>query len=137
MYEIAYYLGAALSATVYAAVLQAIGRERYEPDYTVVTVMLGVALTGGWVALRLTGPLPDLSPDELVWWVWRVMFWMFVATGIPITAWQIWQARQRLMALAAYLTRSRYDYPTDSTSPVAAASRELPSRVTERDEDRT
>ena len=137
MYEIAYYVLAAFSASIYALILQFVGRETYEPDFTVVTVMLGVALTGGWVAVRFIGPIPDLPPDQLVWWCWRVMFWMFVATGLPITVWQIWQARQRLIALAAYLTRSsRHDYPTDPTSPLAAASRELPPRVAERDEDR-
>jgi len=137
MYEIAYYVLAAFSASLYALILQFVGRETYEPDFTVVTVMIGVAITGGWVAVRFIGPIPDLPPAELVWWAWRVMFWMFVATGLPVVVWQIWQARQRLTALAAYLTsRSRHDYPTDPTGPVAPTSRELPPRVAERVEDR-
>jgi hypothetical protein len=138
MHDIAFYAGAALSATIYAAILEAIGRETYEPDFTVVTVMLGVALTGAWVALRLLAPLPDLAPTELAWWVWRLMFWMFVATGLPVTAWQIWQARKRIRQLAAYLTRSRHEHAhaTDPASPMAVPSRGLPALGADRDADR-
>jgi hypothetical protein len=125
MHELAYYLGAALSATIYAAILQTIGRERYEPDLTVVTVMIGVALTGGWVAIRFIGPLPVLPPDQLVWWAWQVMFWMFVATGMPVTVWQIWQARRRISRLAAYL-RGTYGNETDEAAAVAAQRRGSP-----------
>ena len=103
MNDTAYYVGAAATSTLYALVLERIGKERYEPDLTVLTVMGGVALTGGWVALRLTAPVPMLGRMALVWWVWRVWFWMFVATGVPINLWQVWQARQRIAGLIAYL----------------------------------
>jgi len=122
MHEITYYLGAALSAAIYAAILQIIGRERYEPDFTVVTVMVGVALTGGWVAIRFIGLLPELPADQLVWWCWRVMFQMFIATGLPITTWQIWQARRRIADLASYLTRSRNDTQIDQANQAAAVA---------------
>lgn len=128
MHEIAFYVGAAASAAIYAAILERIGRENYEPDYTVVTVMIGVALTGGWVALRLLAPLPDLPPQALAWWVWRLMFWMFVATGLPITLWQVWQARRRLQALAAYLIGVRHGHETDPAAAVAAESGAVPPR---------
>jgi drug/metabolite transporter (DMT)-like permease len=132
MHELVYYAGAAATAALYAIALEKIGRENYEPDFTVVTVALGVALTGGWVALRFTGPLPDLPPQALVWWAWRVVFWMFVATGLPITSWQIWQARRRIRQLAIYITTGgRHGSEADETTALAVESGAIPPRRTE------
>ena len=124
--DVLYYIGASVSAAIYALILQTIGRDKYEPDFTVVTVMIGVALTGAWVALRFNGPLPTLPANELVWWAWRVMFWMFVATGLPITLWQVWQARERIQRLARYATRSNHGNPTSQAAAVASERRGEP-----------
>jgi drug/metabolite transporter (DMT)-like permease len=120
MYDFHFYLGAAATSALYALALEKIGRERYEPDFTVVTVMVGVALTGGWVALRLAlAPLPDLAGIALAWYVWWLMFWMFVSTGIPVTSWQIWQSRVRLAGLLRYL-RGSYGHTTNDPATLAA-----------------
>lgn len=116
--DLLYYLGAALTAALYAMTLEKIGKDRYEPDFTVVTVALGVALTGGWVALRLAAN-PNLTAWE-TWWLW---FWMFIATGTPITGWQIWQARSRVRGLLRYLGIT-YDNPTQPTTTLASERRE-------------
>jgi hypothetical protein len=70
--------------------------------------------------MRLTGDLPALEGEALAWWVWRVMFWMFVATGLPITVWQIWQSRTRLSGIIRYLTRRLpYEDPADQAPTLA------------------
>ena len=116
-----FYLGAAATSTLYALVLEAIGKEHYEPDYTVVTVAAGVALTGGWVALRLAlAPLPNLQGRALAWWVWRQVLWMFVATGSPITIWQVWQSRQRIVGLLDYQVRTHYVHEARRAAALAA-----------------
>ena len=119
--DLPYYLGATLSSGLYALALEALGSERYEPDLTVLTVMGGVGLTGGWVALRLAlAPLPAGLPDlALAWWVWWVTFWMFVATGAPIVAWQVWQSRVRLAALLAYLRSHGHGHEANPAAALA------------------
>jgi hypothetical protein len=122
MDDFPFYAGGLLTASLYAITLEKIGRENYEPDWTVVTVMIGVALTGGWVALRIAyAPLPALAGAALAWWVWWLMFWMFVATGTPITLWQVWQSRQRLADMVSYLLRERHGHEADPAAAVPAA----------------
>jgi hypothetical protein len=121
MHDFPYFLGAFLTASLYAVILEKIGKENYEPDYTVVTVAIGVALTGGWVAARVwLAPLPALSGAALARWVWWLWFWMFVTTGTPITLWQIWQSRGRLAAYIAYLLRRRHVHPAADEAALAA-----------------
>lgn len=91
-----------LASTLYSVWLESL-KKAYEPDWTWATVMGGIALTGGFVALRLALHLPTLPPSQMAWWVWWAWFWGFVWSGIPIIVWQIWQARTRIRSYVAYL----------------------------------
>lgn len=120
MHDFPYFLGAALSSSLLAVGLERWGREHYEPDGTIGLVYVGVAMTGGWVALRLAfAPLPALAGAEMAWWTWWLVFWMFWATGLPITAWQFWQARQRLAAAIDYLRERRHADASDDGAALA------------------
>lgn len=119
MQNVPFHLGAAATSALYALALEKIGPDRYEPDYTVLTVAAGVALTGGWVWVRLTcGPLPVTTSKQLVRWVWGQTVQMFVATGLPITAWQVWRHQKQVAELIEYL-KDRYEYQANSTPTLA------------------
>ena len=121
MSDFPYFVCAAATSALYAIALEKFGRENYEPDFTVVTVAIGVALTGGWVAARLAfAPLPALPGAALAWWVWWLWFWMFVTTATPITLWQIWQSWGRLSAYIAYLLRRRHGHEATDEAALAA-----------------
>lgn len=97
MADIWFYLGASASSALYALALEK-SKKRLEPDFTWLEVMIGVVLTGIWVALRMRfGVIPSLPPIDLVWWVCWQWVWMFCATGLSIIIWQIWQMRRRLL----------------------------------------
>lgn len=99
------YTGLFLLSCLYALLLEWSGKA-YEPDYTWLTVTIGVSYTGAGVALRLwLGPLPFAGPAELVWWTWRLWACSFVASGTPIILWQLWQARRRLAEVIDYATK--------------------------------
>jgi hypothetical protein len=116
-----FYAGAALSASLLAVGLEFWGREHWEPDGTIGLVYVGVTLTGAWVALYIAlGALPALAGQDMAVWTWWMTFWMFWATGIPITVWQFWQARRRLADVIAYLTRSRRVNERDDGDALAA-----------------
>jgi len=122
MQNVPFHLGAAATSALYALALEKIGPDRYEPDYTVLTVAAGVALTGGWVWVRLTcGPLPVTTSKQLVRWVWGQTVQMFVATGLPITAWQVWRHQKQVAELIEYL-KDHYVYATHY-SPTLAPER--------------
>lgn len=102
------YGGLILTASLYSIFLESL-KKAYEPNWTWLTVLGGIALTGGFVALRLTLQLPALSGAAMAWWVWGVWFWAFVWSGIPIITWQLWQARKRLWKRIQYMVdRTRY-----------------------------
>lgn len=125
-HDIPFFAGAAATSALYALALEKIGPENYEPDYTVLTVAAGVALTGGWVWLRLTcGPLPYRTDKQLVRWVWWQTLQMFVATGLPITAWQVWRHKRQVAELIEYL-KDHYVYATHY-SPTLATPRGEPA----------
>lgn len=84
-------LAAAGASTGYAALLQRL-HARYSPDYTWITVVGGNALIGGFLALFcLIGRLP--------WQAFWYLFFLNVAAGLPIIAWQIGQRAARRSAL--------------------------------------
>ena len=123
MQNVPFHLGAAATSALYALALEKIGPDRYEPDYTVLTVAAGVALTGGWVWVRLTcGPLPVTTSKQLVRWVWGQTVQMFVATGLPITAWQVWRHQKQVAELIEYLKDASYGDATHY-SPTLAPER--------------
>lgn len=84
---------AAAASGLYAAFLESLNNA-YTPRWTWLTVMGGVAMTGGCVAWRLVGPLPPLDNRRLVWWTWQQVHLHFWATGLPIIAWQLWKDRK-------------------------------------------
>ncbi|KAB8140735.1 hypothetical protein F8S13_22270 [Chloroflexia bacterium SDU3-3] len=97
------YLALALLASAYAALLQRIQR-LYDPDFTWLTVVVGVGFTLAGVALRLVvGGLPPLSGKALAWWVVGRYAGAFLASGLPIIGWQLWQLRRRLADIIRYL----------------------------------
>lgn len=84
------YLGQSVAATLYALVLEFGCKRRYEPGYTWVAVVWGVAQVGLIVAARLAwAPVPPGYPGAVAWWVWWLVFWSFCAAGLPIITWQL------------------------------------------------
>lgn len=107
------YLMTFALTSVYAIVLALLDRA-YEPDWTILTVVGGVALVGVGVAYRLTLGAPAGTPDAVAWWAWLQVAWHFVVSAVPIALWQIWQARRRIRNLIAYLREGRNrDNPPD------------------------
>lgn len=100
----------------YAAFLHVLDRA-YEPDWTIVTVIGGVALTGGAVAYRLLLGVPPLPPEAVAWWVWWSVLWHFCVSGFWIGCWQALQARRRFQAWIAYLTEGRRRGNSTDRSP--------------------
>lgn len=93
--------------SLYAVVLERLGKA-YEPRWTWLTVVLGVALVMLGVAARIIlVPLPDMAGVALAWWVWETTGWHFVAGGAPIVIWQIWQERRMLLDALRYRSRDR------------------------------
>ncbi len=103
MNEWVFYVGAAFTSLLYAALLEWF-EKAWEPDWTWFVVLVGVVYTGCWVgALMRWGSLPlDLPTYEFGWWVcWRWVF-MFCASGVVIIGWQVWQMRKRLLDALRY-----------------------------------
>ena len=117
--ELAGYLVTFGLAALYAMFLHKLDR-RYEPDWTIATVVGGVALTGCGVAIRLyAGALPALHSAALVWWVWWLFVTHFAASGLAIAIWQIYQAKRRLDVYIAYL-RGKHGNAPDEAAGLAA-----------------
>lgn len=84
------YLAQFAAATVFALVCEFVFKRRYEPGYTWAPAMAGIAQVGLLVAARLAwAPLPNLEGAALVWWVWWLIFWSFVASAVPVVFWQV------------------------------------------------
>jgi hypothetical protein len=84
------YAAQLCTGILYAAVLEYGLQRRYEPRWTWITVVIGTALVGLLVALRLAlAPAPDLAGSDLAWWVWWLVAWSFVSSGSPIIVWQV------------------------------------------------
>ncbi len=110
------YLGGAVSAAAYAYWLEQ--RERkYHPDVTWLNVTGGVVLTGLWVAVRYA---MERQPRPLSW-AWWVVFRMFVATGIPVVAWEELARGARWRRLLNYL-RGRHGYPATTARVSSGAA---------------
>jgi hypothetical protein len=109
------YLLLGVATVGYAALLHWLDRA-YEPDWTILTVVAGVALTGAGVAFRLTLGVPPLPPEAVAWWVWWSAIWHFVVSGSVIGVWQAIQMRRRLLDYIAYLRRRRGDGGTPEGS---------------------
>lgn len=105
--------GAFVSSSCYAYVLDRFQR-RYEPRWTWLTVVGGVALVGSWVAMRIALGIPGATP----WEVWLLGLWHFVAAGLPIIFWQSWQDRDML---AAALDRALKERDSERNTTKAAA----------------
>lgn len=84
------YLAQFVAATIYALVAEFVLKRHYEPNYTWLMGMWGIGQVGLIVAARLAwAPLPSLFQAALVWWVWWLIFWSFVAALLPIAVWQL------------------------------------------------
>lgn len=73
----------------YAFLLEALRRNpdrSYVPRWTWLTVVVGVAIVGAFVALHLWALPAAPEPDR--WQVWLAWLFHFIAGGIPIIAWQ-------------------------------------------------
>lgn len=92
------------AAICLAAILEHVFHRSYEPDWTWVCVVIGVAQVGLLVAARLAlfGVDPARSAASAAWYVWWLIFWSFVAAALPIVSWQLWISRGRLRTLMAY-----------------------------------
>jgi hypothetical protein len=77
------YIGASLSAALYAYWLET-RPLKYHGDVVWKNVAGGIALTGAWVAVRYA---IETEPRSLAW-AWWVTLRMFVATGVPVVAWE-------------------------------------------------
>lgn len=83
------YLCLFFATSGYALLLESLRRRpewSYVPRWTWLTVVIGVAIVGAFVALHLWVLPAAPEPDR--WQVWRVWFLHFIAGGIPIIAWQ-------------------------------------------------
>lgn len=109
------YLVTFTLAGIYAVALALMDR-RYEPDWTILTVVGGVALVGCGVAYRLTLGVPNGIPSAVAWWVFLQVGWHFLVSAVPIALWQIWQERRRMHTFIDYLRegRSRGNTPKGS-----------------------
>lgn len=88
--DVASHAALAACTAVYAVYLDSL-ESRYHPNGTYFTVVAGVALTGGGVALRIALGVPDETPRRVAWWVWQQCAGHFVTSGGVIGAWQLWQ----------------------------------------------
>lgn len=112
------YLGASLSAAAYAVWLEMRPR-KYHPDVTWPNVTGGIVLTGAWVAVRYAA---ERRPRSL-WWAWWQTTAMFIATGVPVVAWELYATTERGRTLIAYM-RDRDAYP----APTAGVQGETPGQ---------
>lgn len=81
-----------LSTTAYAIVLEHLRRDvvrTYAPRWTWLTVVIGVAIVGAFVALHQALYIPHAYPYDVAWWAWWVWVGHFVAGGAPIIIWQL------------------------------------------------
>jgi hypothetical protein len=83
--------GTASLSAVYSWFLNSI-HHIYAPNWIWVTVVGGNALIGGMLALWLW--LDPVQAGAIFQPFWRLLA-LNIAAGIPIIAWQIWQAAQR------------------------------------------
>lgn len=60
----------------------------WEPRWTWVVIVFGVALVGAMCAWRLTETLPLAPPEVIVWWCWWQAVAHFLAAGLPVAIWQ-------------------------------------------------
>jgi MFS family permease len=96
------YVAQFVAAVVYALIAELALKRRYEPNYTWAMGMWGIGQVGLIVAARLAwAPLPALFQAELVWWVWWLIFWSFVAAAFPIVGWQLAMVGRRWRQVAA------------------------------------
>ena len=97
-------IGLACTTALYAAYLEARQRRRGREEHlTWITVVVGVALVGEAVAVALLAfAQPNGTPFDVAWWAWRQMLYHFIAGGIPIVAWQIWQDRRHILEALEY-----------------------------------
>lgn len=118
--------GAFLSSCLYAYLLHRI-QPLYTPRWVWVTVVGGVALVQAWVAIRITLGLPVDTAGH-GWWL---SFWHFVAAGIPIIFWQLWEDRRMLADALGWTLKERDSErnTAQGAAPMDAAAR----RNTERD----
>lgn len=76
----------------------------YEPRWTWLTVVVGVALVGAGVAARMfLLPIPAYEGATLLAWGWWMWVWHFTAGGLPVVWWQIdhdHKALQRALEVA-------------------------------------
>lgn len=111
--------GAELAATaVYAAILQRLNR-RYEPDWTWLTVMIGVIISASPAMLLAREDNPSWQDYE------RRTITGFVTSGIIIIGWQLWQFAERLGRQRGYVLARRItpEAPThaDPAPPLESA----------------
>jgi hypothetical protein len=114
------YLGGFLHAAWYAFHLER-KPQKYHPNTTIGNVTKGIALTGGWVLVRLALGAPRLRTRPWRWvrspllrgalWCWWVTLRMFVATGVPMWAMELYKRRERWWSLFDY-RRNRRAQPT-------------------------
>jgi hypothetical protein len=91
------YAGAMVSALGYIRWLQTL-KQRYGRAYhdlLFLAVIGGTALTGAWVWLLFRVATPTLPPSALIWWSYRQWVYMFLATGLPVSAVEIDAMRRR------------------------------------------
>lgn len=112
--------GAELAATAaYAAILQRLNR-RYEPDWTWLTVMIGVVISAA--------PAMALAREDNPAWrdYERRTIAGFLTSGTIIIGWQLWQfaerrGRQRGYTLARRITPEHTTH-ADPASPLESAA---------------
>lgn len=100
-----------LTTTAYALLLERFrsdAEHHYAPRWTWVTVVVGVAIVGLYVAWHGAIFVPWGSPEAVFWWAWWVMFYHFVAGGLPIIVWQVVVDRRDIeRALRASMARRK------------------------------
>lgn len=103
------YLFLFFATSAYALILERFRRDathHYAPRWTWVTVVVGVAIVGAFVALHLLAGIPTGNAATVAWRVWWIWFWHFVAGGAPIIAWQVIVDRRDIeQALRASMSR--------------------------------
>lgn len=105
------------ATALYAAVLSRFPKR--DPDFTLLTVVIGVAicLTAPYLDQRENGPLTSELYELRVWQA-------FVVGGFPIAVWQISQSVRAWMRLIRRLISRMYGDTTDQAAPLAGKRRE-------------
>lgn len=108
--EIPIYSAELAITAAYAALLQRLGR-RYEPDWTWLTVLIGVVISAAPAMALARRDHPSWRDYE------RRTIAGFVTSGLIIIGWQLWQFAERRGRQRGYALARRIPEHSDHADP--------------------